>query len=50
MILSYPSLRLLANGILENVDLYRQLGELLGHLAWACYIYPKLYQEEKIGV
>ena len=27
---SYPSLGLLANGTLENVDLYRQLGELLG--------------------
>ena len=27
---TYPSLGLLANGTLENVDLYRQLGELLG--------------------
>ena len=27
---AYPSLGLLANGTLENVDLYRQLGELLG--------------------
>ena len=26
----YPSLGLLANGTLESVDLYRQLGELLG--------------------
>ena len=28
--LTYPSLGLIANGTLENVDLYRQLGELLG--------------------
>ena len=30
LVCSYPSLGLLANGTLENIDLYRQLGELLG--------------------
>ena len=27
---AYPALGLLANGTLQNIDLYRQLGELLG--------------------